>query len=369
MRWSFLWQRPHQVTSQLVDRKNNVVYFQDPIFLDPFLFVKAYREKNVFLKRKIKKNLLLANVFFFPFFGKLRFVTEKFALMFLRLQLRCFKFKPDVAIFYSYHYAFLLKTLKSMGAKIVYDCIDDFSSFSDAHDGSNVLNSEKELTAQASLIIGASKILCKKLSKINSKCFYVPNAVDFGHLNSALRAVEVPREIKNLRAPIIGFIGAIYDWFDDGLVCKLAELHPDYSILLVGPLKYGLDNFEKYPNIKMVGAKPYKVLPQYLARMDVCLIPFKINKLTLASNPIKLYEYLAAGKPVVSTALPEICENASEVVMIAKDSDDFVRKVEGAVNQIEKEDEKVILKRITFAENNSWEKRVETIEKLLKSVM
>jgi len=100
--------------------------------------------------------------------------------------------------------------------------------------------------------------------------------------------------------------------------------------------------------------------------MDVCLIPFKLNKLTLASNPIKIYEYLAAGKQVVSTALPEICENFSGIVKIAEDDDDFLRKVEESViESIKPKENDVISKRIDLAKANSWEKRVDIIEKLL----
>jgi len=256
-----------------------------------------------------------------------------------------------------------------MGVNVVYDCIDDFSGFSDISDWVCVLNFEKELAARASFVIATSRMLSERLSKINPNCLYVPNAADFEHFNSATRVVEKPKEVKDLKRPVIGFIGAIYDWFDVDLICKLAEVHPDYSILLVGPVEYGLDKLGKHSNIKMVGAKPYSILPQYLACMNVCLIPFKINKLTFASNPIKLYEYLAAGKPVVSTALPEVRENASKIVYVAQDDAGFIRKVEEATKEIKFKNEERTSKRIDFARDNSWEKRIDTIEKLLKSTI
>jgi glycosyltransferase involved in cell wall biosynthesis len=204
--------------------------------------------------------------------------------------------------------------------------------------------------------------------RINNKnCFYLPNAADFEHFHSAVQVKQRPKEIESLSRPIIGFIGAIFDWIDIDLICKLAKLHPNYSILLVGPVNYGLKKLRKHSNIVMVGAKQYKILPQYLSCMDVCLLPFKINKLTMASNPIKLYEYLAAGKPVVSTALPEVCGNASDIVYIGENNEDFIKKVEEAVSENKKpENEDAILKRINFAKNNSWEKRIETFEKLIE---
>jgi glycosyltransferase involved in cell wall biosynthesis len=174
--------------------------------------------------------------------------------------------------------------------------------------------------------------------------------------------------MEDLKNPIVGFIGAIYDWIDIDLICKLAEAHPDYSILLVGPVNFGKNDLAKHSNILMVGTKRYETLPQYLSYMDVCLIPFKINKLTLASNPIKLYEYLAAGKPVVSTALPEVVNNASHVVLIGKDHADFIQKVEGVVNATPKDDESAKAKRVEFANNNSWDERVQSIKKLLENL-
>ena len=315
------------------------------------------------------KNLYVVNMFLPPFLGKLRFVTEKFGSLLFKTHLKCIKFKPDVAIFYSSSYIFLLKALESMSVKVVYDCIDEFSGFSDVSDVSEVLRAESDLIVKSSCVIATSKTLCEKVSKINSNCFYVPNAADFNHFNSAIHITERPQEIENLQQPIIGFIGAIWDWIDINLICKLAELHPEYSILLVGPVNFGFDKLRAHSNIMMIGAKPYRVLPQYLAYMDVCLIPFKINKLTLASNPIKLYEYLAAGKPVVSTGLPEVCENASHVVLIARDDEDFVKKVEGAVKESQAPENKAVIeRRINFAKANSWEQRIETIEKLLESI-
>jgi len=364
MPWGFLWQRPEQIASRLANEGYKIIYFQNPIYLNP-----SVRAKNIVTLRKVMKNLYAVNLFPPPFLGELRFITEKVGLLIFKAYLKSLSFKPDVAIFYSLAHVFLLDTLKSMGVRILYECIDDHSGFSDISNVSGVLKAEKEIIIGSSIVTATSKTLCEKISKVNPNCFYVPNAADFKHFHKASHIMEKPQEIKNLKHPIIGFIGAIYDWINVDLLCKLAELHPDYSILLVGPIEFGLDKLKKYSNITMVGVKKYNRLPEYLSCMDVCLIPFKINKLTLASNPIKLYEYLAAGKPVVSTALPEVCNNASHVVMIAKNDDDFIQKVEEAVNESKKSEHKeTILKRINFARDNCWEKRIDTIEKLLRNI-
>jgi glycosyltransferase involved in cell wall biosynthesis len=370
--WWFLWQRPQQIASRLADRGHTVVYFQTPIYLAPLTLIENHRRKNMFIVKKTKKNLRIVNLFLPHFLGKLRFVTEKIGLISFKVYLKFLGFKPDDAIFYysSARYdAFLLDALRSRGTGILYDCMDEFSGFPWAPNTSKVLESERNLI-ESSVNIAASRILYEKISRINPNCAYVPNGADFEHFHRATKITERPTETKHLRNPIIGFIGAIYDWIDIDLICELAELHQDYSILIVGPVKFGLEKLEKHSNIVMVGSKKYDILPQYLSCMDVCLIPFKINKLTLASNPIKMYEYLAAGKPVVSTALPEVCNNASEFVYVGKNREDFIRKVEEAVEEPKKPDyEAIVAGRVRFAQDNSWEKRVDVFEKLLRQTL
>ena len=288
--WRFLWSRPQQIVSRLADRGHSIIFFQNPIYLDPSGLARNYREIDIFAIKEKRKNLYLVNMFLPPFLGKLEFVTKKLGVLIFKTYLKCLNFKPEVAIFYSYPYGFLLETLKKMNVKTLYDCPDEFAEFSHLN-ALKVLKAEKELSVKCSLVMAVSRKLCDKISKVNSNCFYVPNAVDFEHFFKAIQINEKPQEIKHLQHPIIGYIGIIDDWVNIDLICKLAELHPEYSILIVGPVRYGLDRLKNHANVVMIKRKKYVILPEYLACMDVCLIPFKINKLTLASNPIKLYEY------------------------------------------------------------------------------
>jgi len=281
--------------------------------------------------------------------------------------LRKLGFHPDVAMFYALDFVPLLKTLNSMNIKIAFDFVDDILSFPE-YAFAHYERMQSKLLESSSVVFATSKLLCDKTNTYNSRCIYLPNAMDFDHFNPAATTNMKLNELPNLRHPVIGFIGAFSDWVDDGLICKLAEAHPEYSILLVGPV-YFAKELEKCSNIIMAGTKPYETLPLYLSNIDVCLIPFKINNITLASNPIKMYEYLAAGKPVVSTALPEVLTNASEIVYIGKDDEDFIKKVELAVKESELKDEFTINKRVNFAKQNSWENRVEVIEKFLKGII
>lgn len=369
--WGFLWSRPQQIPSRLAERGGfNILYVQDPIYLLPKSLIASYRRKDVFLRKKVTDNISVTNLFLPEFSGRLKFFKEKYGSMVLRSLLKYFNFKPDVAIFYSFSYAFLLQSLNSMNIKIVYDCPDDFSAFYSGVRVSKALRTEENLIADSSVVTAVSKVLYKRISKINSHCLYIPNGVDFEHFHKARWLVDKPQEISSLPHPIVGFIGIVRDWINIELICKLAQSHPEYSILLIGPIAFGLEELQKYPNIIMLGGRKYESLPSYLSCIDVCLIPFKINKLTSASNPIKMYEYLATGKPVVSTPVPEVCDTVSELVYIAKDDEDFIRKVEEAVGETRKPENKtMVARRIRFAQDNSWEKRVDVFERLLRQML
>jgi glycosyltransferase involved in cell wall biosynthesis len=289
--------------------------------------------------------------------------------MLFKTLLKVFNIKPDIALLYNPQDIFLLDVLEQMNVKVVYDCVDEHSAFPGISDASKILEAERKLLVRSSGVITVSKRLYEKCSKINPNCVYIPNGVDFEYFKKATTSRRKVQELENLKHPIIGFVGAIWDWIDVDLICELAKSHADYSILLVGPMYFGSDKLNKYSNIFAVGHKEYASLPWYLSCMDVCLIPFKINELTLASNPIKLYEYLAAGKPVVSTALPEVCNIPSELVYIGKEDEDFIRKVEDAVNETKKpQNEAIVAQRVNFAKSNSWERRIDAVEKLLRNI-
>ena len=362
------WERPQQIATRLARDGHTILYIQGPLYLGALSWI--INSGNLFLRKKITSQLSAVNMFLPPFQGKLKFVSDSLQAPIFKLYLSSLRFRPEVAIFYGIQYVSLLHSLRSMGTKILYDCVDEVSGFSDRGDIGMVLREEKNLVVNSSIVIVTSQALRQKLSKLNSNCFYIPNGADVPHFLKATKASEKIPEIEHLRHPIIGYIGSIFDWFDVDLVCRLAELHPEYSVLIVGPVSHGSEKFKQHPNITLVGVKKYEVVPKYLAYMDVCLIPFKINKLTLASNPIKLYEYLAAGKPVVSTALPEVCNNASEFVYVGKNREDFIRKVEEAVDEPKKpEYEAIVAGRVRFAQDNSWEKRIDVFERLLRQAL
>ena len=192
------------------------------------------------------------------------------------------------------------------------------------------------------------------MSDTNQNTILVRNAGDLDHFSLSPES-DV---LANIRKPIVGYHGAISDWFDSRLVAKCAEAYPAYQFVLIGST-FGADltPLHGMENVHLLGEIPYAELPKYLRYFDACLIPFKITPLTQAANPVKFYEYLCPGKPVVSVALPELAEY-HEVCYYSTNEEEFVANVEKALSE---RDDSLREKRIEIAKKNSWDQRIDQI--------
>lgn len=243
----------------------------------------------------------------------------------------------------------LVKKLKHRyGWKIVYDCMDEHEGFS-TNEG-QMLSEEAQLAKESDLLVVTAKYLYDKMIKHNKNCIAIPNATDFEHF-SYLPENDL---LKDIPKPIIGYYGAISGWFDNAMVEYVANTRRDWNFILIGNT-FGADIsiLEKLPNVRLLGEKPYSELPKYLYWFDVCIIPFKLNKLTEATNPVKFFEFISSGKPVVSTRLPELVA-LKDYLYIADSREDFVEKIATA---LEENRDKIRQSRIKLAMNNTWDKR------------
>jgi glycosyltransferase involved in cell wall biosynthesis len=187
---------------------------------------------------------------------------------------------------------------------LIYDCMDDWAGFPGAL--SDVLDREQELCEMADRIWVVSKYLENRLSRFARKVQYVPNGVNFDHF---ARVPRLKHDCKRQSSrPVLGYMGALFSWFDAALVGNVARLLKDWSIVLIGPIELTTNQRREldHPNIQLRGVCPYESLPTFIAEMDVAMIPFSISDLTKGTSPIKLYEYLAAALPVVATPMPEV---------------------------------------------------------------
>lgn len=238
----------------------------------------------------------------------------------------------------------------------IYQSRDDISE-SD-YVAKHGVKAERKALDRADIRFATSKELCKILSTNKIKVTHLPNAADISIFQKALNPLSKPKELEGVNKKIIGYTGNFGLRIDYELLKKIVETFHDKILLVVGPRgdkKYTDINFDKYPNIIFTGAKDINELPNYLHYIDCAIIPFKCNKLTASIYPLKLNEYLAAGKAVVSTHFSEDVGEFKEVVKLATDHDQFLQYINSALGETP---EREVEKRIKVAENNTWASRV-----------
>lgn len=235
-------------------------------------------------------------------------------------------------------------------SRVVYDCMDHHDGFGNNAMEISVL--EDALIKHADLTITTSDWLDKETGKLTGRRALIRNAGDYAHFSKAPATVYRDPQFRK----IIGYYGAIAEWFDQDLVEAVARAFPDCCILLIGADSVNAQRrLSNLPNVKFKGEVSYQELPFYLHGFDACMLPFKIIPLTLATNPVKVYEYLSAGKPVVSVDLPEIAQ-CEGLVQVGTTHDEFVNHLAAELAQDPSEEQEV--RRRSFAAGQTWEHRV-----------
>jgi glycosyltransferase involved in cell wall biosynthesis len=257
----------------------------------------------------------------------------------------------------------LLSALDRLPARlVVYDCLDAVAAF--RPDDPEVDASETALAARADLVLATTRELEARMLRYNARTLLVPNAAEVEHFARPVAPPEIPDDLRALPRPVVGYVGEVADWLDTALLGALASRRPEWSIVLVGPATAAARRALEAPNIHLLGRRPYALLPRYLAGFDCCLIPFRASPLTAAVSPIKLYEYLAAGRPVVSTPLPSVLPFAREVFVAAGPR--FLEAVDEAVAGARDAAAAEVRRRRVQAE--TWEHRVARILGGLRTV-
>jgi glycosyltransferase involved in cell wall biosynthesis len=210
--------------------------------------------------------------------------------------------------------------------QVLYYCVDDHASFT-GYDRDQVLRDEEELCRAADLVVTTSLALQEAKRSLNPNTILVSHGVDYAHFAKAVSSnLPAPGDIASIPRPRLGFFGLIRDWVDLDLLAEVARKRPDWHVVLIGDSTTDLAPYQSLSNMHFLGRKPYADLPAYCKEFNIGLVPFKINDLTKAVNPIKLREYLAAGLPVVSTPLPE-AKRCSAWVRVASNSEEFIEAV------------------------------------------
>jgi len=238
--------------------------------------------------------------------------------------------------------------------KSIYYCADEYSKFT-GYSKNLVKELEEELLKKVDLVLVVSDKLFQTKKEYNPNIFLIPHGVEFEHFSRYnLTSVELPADIKYIKRPVIGYYGLIRDWIDFELLEKIVQ-KKDWSLVLIGPTSVDISKIQVKENMHFLGPKDYKDLPLYLQGFDVCIIPYKLTEVTINARPLKLFEYLASGKPVVSTPLPSVSPYR-DIVRIGSTHEEFIQQIE---KSLQEKDESQKKKRIDLARDNSWEKLVQ----------
>ena len=267
-----------------------------------------------------------------------------------------------ISIFYD------LNIIHNLPKKIlISDIEDDYTSFVRKELEDDIITIEKQIVKQADLVFTSAQVLAERFLQENPRTYLIPNGVD-EELISEENENPKPKDMPS--GKIVGYHGVIADWFDFDLMYEVAKKLTNEKFVLLGRqfVSFNKKKFRKLtslPNVEYLGEKPYHELLKYVAHFDVGIIPRVSSTFTQASNPKKFYEYVACGKPVVATMVPELEKYESKGILVrTSDVDSFVASLKQMIEFSNNPDLKK--KRLELAKENSWEKRYEKIDKLIQ---
>lgn len=325
-----------------------------------FKKLKAFSEPV----REVEKNIFVLNPLAIPTYGNeaVRKFNEKFLVSQVKKAMRKMKFEKPVNMVFNPAAGLLAGKLGE--EKLIYYCVDEYTAFTGAANGLREI--EVDLFKKADAVIVSAEKLFQDKKQYNKNTFIIRHGTDWKHFRTALdEATQIPADVKDLPKPIIGFHGLLADWIDFTLLKKIAEEFQNGSIVLIGKIAVDAERkikiLDGIENIHFLGRKPYESLPAYCKGFDIALNPFEINSLTLAANPLKVREYLAAGLQVVSTDIPEV--RILEHCLIGENHTDFIKKIKfGFENKKPRE------KISDSIKTESWESKVDELCGILAGI-
>lgn len=365
----------HHVALQLA-KTNKVLYVDSPGLRSPKLNSRDL--KKTFLKLKkallppqaVGKNMWYIIVPQLPFrrVPLIKTLNRFVGWILVKKALRMFRTDKLISWFATPDLAPLAKHLNEQFS--LYYCTDKHEHLPDI-DSVEVSQLDEEITKKADLVVCVGELVCIEKKKINPNCIYVPHGVDFDRFERA-RSSDLPLpDIKyRLKPPIIGYYGSIAEWLDLDLLTKIAQSRSDCTLLLIGHSSIDISELSRYSNIVLIGPQPYQTLPSWAKLFDVAIYPAKKDHgFVRYANPLKIREYLAAGKEVVSVSTHEISK-LSPPVRTADTHEEFLEQLDD------------VLSTRSFIKNNrmdeelkklSWNYRVlhikENIDKTLSEKM
>lgn len=320
LRWDFVFQRPQHLMSRFA-RSNRVIYWEEPIF----------EEHTTAPKLETRHCATTGVTIVTPHVPRdMPTVTQQQVLRSL-LDILLADCKSPLVRWY-YTPLMLPFSRHVIAAATIYDCMDELANFRFA--SPELIPLERQLLALADVVFTGGFSLYEAKKDRHPAVHLMPSSVDQAHFKSARHPDELPDDLAGIPAPRLGFFGVIDERMDVTLLAHLADAHPDWSLVMVGPVvKIDANELPRRPNIHYLGAKPYGTLPAYLAGWQVALMPFALNESTRFISPTKTPEYLAGGTPIVSTPITDVVQQYGNLtgVFIANDPTHFVTACEQAL--------------------------------------
>jgi glycosyltransferase involved in cell wall biosynthesis len=239
---------------------------------------------------------------------------------------------------------------------ICYDCIDDVSIYAGRASLKRFLEYETALIRNADVVVATAALLEANLRARAAprQVKRIPNGVDPEWFQTRASGSPAPDDLQRLKRPIVGYAGNVAGWMDYALIGDVARAMPEVSWVFVGPVERPerLKELLAVPNVHWLGQKPYGSIPAYMNAFDVCMIPFKSGSIAQTTNPVKLYEYFALGKPVVSTPLTELSSYVNRGMVYQGDSGDSFQHA--VIRALGENDEQLRTLRKQTAQRHSW---------------
>lgn len=301
LRWEFVYQRPQHIISRL-SRDRRVLFVEEPIGFSP-------EEENTARRIDISDTLhvLQPRVSDIESIGPL---------------LKEYMKSDSIAVGWFYSAAFSPLIDQIGFDSIVYDCMDELTLFKGAP--KSLISQEKFLIGRADIVFTGGKSLFESKKDLHPNVHCFPSSVDQPHFAQALNGILMPEDIISIPHPIVGYFGVIDERIDLGLLSQTASENPTVSFVMIGPLaKIGEDELPRAGNIHYLGIKSYSELPNYLKAFDIAMMPFALNDATKFISPTKTLEYMAAGKPIISTRISDVVRDYSNCVELVDSASGF----------------------------------------------
>ena len=359
LRWDFVWQRPQQIFSRL-SKHYPVLFIEEPLqkdsppllqvsepFPNVFRIVPVLDSKGISFDEQCAATLPVLR----DWLGSRGFGATRIA--------------AGVQWFYTPMAAPPL--LGRFGdALVVYDCMDELANFRFAPP--DIGTRERFLLEKSDVVFTGGYHLFETKSRQHSNTHFFGCGVDVDHYGRArIAETAVPDVAANLARPVLGYFGVIDERIDYELLTRLCQAFPGGSVVMVGPIaKVDPHTLPSLPNLLWLGQRAYSELPALVKSFDVCLMPFALNEATQYINPTKTLEYMAAGKPIVSTAVPDVVRNFTPVVAVAHSAHEFIEEVRRASAN---PDTGLIADGIARAEVSSWESTVAAMHRHILEAM